>query len=117
MAWYIFAPEAGKASPLEVFLLQVSFTRAGAFRGVTVFPCLGHSCCLASLSKICSKDVQHIRPSSCEGEVSEGLCEGFPSHPPEAAAVAAGSTDRDPRAVPGAGPWQQLCICSGEVVG
>lgn len=57
----------------EVFLLQVGFTRADAFRGVTVSPSLGHSCCLASLSKIRSKDVQHIRPGACEGEVPEGL--------------------------------------------
>lgn len=85
--------------------------------GVAVSPFLGHSRCLASLSKICSKDVQHIRPGACEGEVPEGFREGFPSQPPEAAAGAAGSTDGGPGAAPGAGPRQQLCLRSGEVVG
>jgi len=79
-------------------------------------PFLGHSCCPASLSKIRSKDLQHIRPGDREGEVPEGLREDFPSQPPEAAAGAAGSTDRGPGAVPGAGPRQQLRLRSGEVV-
>lgn len=84
---------------------------------MTVSPSLGHSCCLASLSEICSEDVQHIRPGSREGEVPEGLWEGFPGEPPEAAAGAAGSTGGDPGAVPGAGPWQQLYLGLGEEVG
>lgn len=102
---------------LEVFLLLVGFARADSSRGVTVSSSLGHSCCLASLSKICREDIEHIRPGASEGEVPEGLREVLPSQPPEAAAGAAGSTDRDSRAALGAGPRQQLRLHSGEMVG
>lgn len=113
---YTFFPEVGRASLLEVFLSQPGLARGDVFREVTVSFSLGHSCCPASFSKICSKDLQHIRPSACEGEVPQGLWEDIPSHPPETAPGAAGGADRDPRAVHGAGPGQQLCFCSGKVV-
>lgn len=84
---------------------------------MTVSPSPGHGCCPASLGEIRSEDVQYVGPGSGEGEVPEGLREGVPGQPPEAAAGAARRAGGDPGAVPGAGPRQQLCPHTGEEEG